>query len=181
LVLFRPARRCALCVLALSPNSTTPTIGASGAIFGLLVAFAMVFPEAVIYLYLWFCESLAGRRLFAFIEFFAGLSGGGTGLGRFAHLGGMATGICICGRETSSLEDLASHFAACASGCAKVPSFGKRRPVVFHEITDDLVKEVDAILRKNPSRRRRQPHARKTDYGAVLETQTLEMCLRCYC
>src|SRR5258708_1545891 len=41
----------AACVLLLSPHSNVPTIGASGAIFGLLVAFAMVFPEAVLYLY----------------------------------------------------------------------------------------------------------------------------------
>src|SRR5262245_24628574 len=34
-------------VLLLSPHSVVPTIGLSGAIFGLLVAFAMVFPESV--------------------------------------------------------------------------------------------------------------------------------------
>ncbi|WP_146751209.1 rhomboid family intramembrane serine protease, partial [Pseudomonas aeruginosa] len=83
----------ALCVLLLSPHSLTPTIGASGAVFGLLAAFAIVFPEAVLYLYFVIpVKAWQAVILFAFIEFFAGLSGGGMGLGRFAHLGGMATG-----------------------------------------------------------------------------------------
>src|SRR3989338_6571450 len=35
----------------IEPFSMAPTIGASGGIYGLLVAFAMIFPESVIYLY----------------------------------------------------------------------------------------------------------------------------------
>ena len=37
--------------LALAPHSGIPVIGASGAVYGLLVAFAMLYPDAVVYLY----------------------------------------------------------------------------------------------------------------------------------
>src|SRR5688572_1522212 len=82
-----------LCVLALSPTSSIPTIGASGAVFGILVAFAKAFPQAVLYLYFMVpVKAWQAVALFGFIELFAGLNGGGAGLARFAHLGGMLTG-----------------------------------------------------------------------------------------
>jgi membrane associated rhomboid family serine protease len=132
-----------LCVLALSPHSSVPTIGASGAIFGLLVAFAMVFPDAVLYLYFLVpVKAWQAVALFAFIEFFAGIEGGGAGMARFAHLGGMATGyLFLRSGELISLRGGIRRFFS-----RFVPA--KRPPVEFHEVTDDLVKEVDRILEK---------------------------------
>jgi len=93
---FVCAAGAALCVLALSPNSTTPTIGASGAIFGLLVAFAMVFPEAVIYLYFVVpVKAWQAAALFAFIEFFAGLSVRRNGPWTFCPSGRYGNGLFV--------------------------------------------------------------------------------------
>src|SRR5690349_2690728 len=59
-------------VLILAPHSPAPTIGASGAVFGLIVAFAMLFPEAVLYMYFLIpMKAWQAAILFAFIEFFA--------------------------------------------------------------------------------------------------------------
>jgi membrane associated rhomboid family serine protease len=138
----------AFCVLLLSPDSQVPTLGASGAIFGLLTAFALVFPDAVLYLYLIVpVKAWQAVVLFGLIEFFAGMSGGGTGLGRFAHLGGMITGFLYLKsgelgalrrfRPLDNLSDKVRHLVQ-----------RKRKPVIFHEVTDDLVKEVDRILEK---------------------------------
>ncbi len=83
----------ALLTLGLSPHSTLPVVGASGSVYGLLVAFAMLYPDAVIYLY--FLIPISARNmaiLFAVIEFFAGVSHSTPMVARFAHLGGMATG-----------------------------------------------------------------------------------------
>ncbi len=77
----------------LSFNSTVPTIGASGAIFGVLVAFAMMFPDRPIYLY--FLLPIKAKYLvifFAVIELFASFQHTSDGIGHFAHLGGMVIG-----------------------------------------------------------------------------------------
>jgi len=79
--------------VALGPHSTVPVIGASGAIYGILVAFAMLYPDAVVYLYFFIPVKAAYMALiFGAIEFFTGVSGANTGIANFAHLGGMVTG-----------------------------------------------------------------------------------------
>ncbi len=79
--------------IILSPHSMNPVIGASGAIYGLLVAFAMIYPDAVVYLYFLIPVKAAHMAiLFGLIEFFAGATHATPGIARFAHLGGMITG-----------------------------------------------------------------------------------------
>jgi membrane associated rhomboid family serine protease len=77
----------------LSFNSNIPTIGASGAIFGILVAFALMFPDRLIYLY--FLIPIKAKYLVAFfavLEFMASFRYTSDGIGHFAHLGGMIVG-----------------------------------------------------------------------------------------
>jgi len=77
----------------LSFNSHIPTIGASGAIFGILVAFAMMFPDRPIYLY--FLFPIKAKYLvifFVVIEFLASFRHTSDGIGHFAHLGGIVIG-----------------------------------------------------------------------------------------
>ena len=71
------------------------TVGASGAIYGLLLAFGMMFPNAMIYLYFfvpikakWFVIG------YAVIELVSGFIGGGN-VAHFAHLGGMLFGLIL--------------------------------------------------------------------------------------
>jgi membrane associated rhomboid family serine protease len=139
----------ALCVLALSPHSTTPTIGASGAIFGLLVAFAMIFPEAVLYLYFVVpVKAWQAAILFGFIELFAGMEGGGQGYARFAHLGGMATGYLYLRFEDFFTIRTHGVFRRVGGWFRRMPQPKRKTSIEFHEVTDDLVKEVDRILEK---------------------------------
>ncbi|OGC75638.1 MAG: hypothetical protein A2145_04310 [candidate division Zixibacteria bacterium RBG_16_40_9] len=80
--------------VVLSWNSIVPTIGASGAIFGILVAYAMMFPDRLIYVY--FLFPVKAKYLvifFAVIEFLASLRHTSDGIGHFAHLGGMLIGF----------------------------------------------------------------------------------------
>lgn len=80
---------------AVSMNSSIPTIGASGAIFGILLAFGMLFPNRPILLY--FILPIPAKYLvilFGFIEVVAVAGGGrGDGIARFAHLGGLLFGF----------------------------------------------------------------------------------------
>ena len=79
--------------VALAPGSNAPIIGASGAVYGLLVAFAMLYPDAVIYLYFFFPVKAAHMAiLFGLIEFFASATNATPGVARFAHLAGMLIG-----------------------------------------------------------------------------------------
>jgi membrane associated rhomboid family serine protease len=79
--------------VAITPHSTIPSLGASGAIYGILAAFAALFPEAVVYLY--FLIPLTAKQLvllFAGLEFLSGFSNAGSKVANFAHLGGLLTG-----------------------------------------------------------------------------------------
>ncbi|MCP4634225.1 MAG: rhomboid family intramembrane serine protease [candidate division Zixibacteria bacterium] len=77
-----------------SINSPVPVIGASGAVYGILVAYAMLFPNRVIYLYMLF--PIKAKYLvmgFAIIEFLSTMQQAGDGVAHFAHLGGMLVGF----------------------------------------------------------------------------------------
>lgn len=68
-----------------------PTVGASGGIYGLLLAFAMTFPRAIITPLIPPIPMRApvAVAVFAAIELFSGITGTAAGVAHFAHLGGM--------------------------------------------------------------------------------------------
>jgi membrane associated rhomboid family serine protease len=75
-----------------------PTIGASGAVFGILLAFGMLFPNAP--LYLWFIPIPIKAKYFVvgygLIELYLGFANRvGDNVAHFAHLGGMLFGIFL--------------------------------------------------------------------------------------
>ncbi|MCQ2344408.1 MAG: rhomboid family intramembrane serine protease [Paludibacteraceae bacterium] len=73
------------------------TVGASGALFGVLLAFGWLFPQAS--LYMLFIPIPIPARIFvgiyAVIELLSGISGAGDGVAHFAHLGGMLFGAIL--------------------------------------------------------------------------------------
>lgn len=73
----------------------TPTVGASGAIYGLLLAFGMMFPNAILYIYA--AIPIKAKYLvliFIATELLLGfLNSGGDNVAHFAHLGGMLVGL----------------------------------------------------------------------------------------
>ena len=77
-------------------KSRMMTVGASGAIFGLLLGFAFVFPNMPLYLF-FIPVPIKARYMvigYAVLEFFFGVQGGGT-IAHFAHLGGMLFGLAM--------------------------------------------------------------------------------------
>ena len=72
------------------------TVGASGAIYGLLLAFGMMFPNSMIYLY--FIMPIRAKWFvigYAVIELLTGVFSTGDHVAHFAHLGGMLVGLII--------------------------------------------------------------------------------------
>jgi len=80
--------------IAFTPTSHMPTIGASGAIFGLLLAYGVLFPNNLILLYFFIpIKAKYFVILFAALEFLMSRSYTSDGVAHFAHLGGMAVGL----------------------------------------------------------------------------------------
>jgi membrane associated rhomboid family serine protease len=77
-------------------GSVYPTVGASGGLFGLLLAFAMMFPNRVILLF--FVIPMKARYLvllYGLLELYQGVYVMNSGIAHFAHLGGMLGGLLM--------------------------------------------------------------------------------------
>lgn len=74
-----------------------PTIGASGAVYGILLAFGMMFPNREIMLLFPPIPMKAKYfvALFGVIELISGISRADSGVAHFAHLGGMLVGFIL--------------------------------------------------------------------------------------
>lgn len=87
----------AAAMTAIHTMKMTPTVGASGAIYGVLMGYAMLYPDAVLSLLIppvsmkakWFV------LIFAAIELITGVTGTGGGIAHFAHLGGLIFGFLL--------------------------------------------------------------------------------------
>ena len=74
-----------------------PTVGASGAIYGLLLAYGMMFPNNVLQ-FIFPPIALKAKWMviiFGAIELLSGLTGRGGNVAHFAHLGGMIFGLIL--------------------------------------------------------------------------------------
>ena len=78
-------------------GSSQPTIGASGGVFGLLLAFGMAFPNRMILLIIPPIPMKAKYMvvLMGVIELTIGISGAENRIANFAHLGGMLFGFLL--------------------------------------------------------------------------------------
>lgn len=72
------------------------TVGASGAVYGILLAFGMLFPNTRIFVF--FVLPVKAKFLvigYAILELMAGLGSTNDGIAHFAHLGGMIFGFLL--------------------------------------------------------------------------------------
>lgn len=145
----------AFSVLLYSLTGPTIMVGASGAIFGLLVAFALNWPDAKIFLYFvfpvpakWFVAALGAFTLLSTVQ------GSADGVAHWAHLGGLVTGFVYLryGERISRLAHRMLYKERPA------PTRGrKRRPAPpppppssrrRRRVDGDSLDEVDRILDK---------------------------------
>lgn len=85
---------CQLLFMALMPDTAGPTLGASGGVYGLLLAYAMLFPRERVMLLIPPIPMSARTLVIVFgaLSLLMGMTGTGGGIAHFAHLGGMLFG-----------------------------------------------------------------------------------------
>ena len=77
------------------PQDFYPTLGASGGVFGLLLAFAILYPHATIMVYLVPLPARVAVVGYMILELFLGVTGTQAGVAHFAHLGGGVIGFAL--------------------------------------------------------------------------------------
>lgn len=83
-----------LTVVLVNPSSPAATLGASGAIYGILLAFGMLFPDRPIFI--WFVFPIPAKyfvMIFGGIAFLSAISRPGDTISHVAHLGGLVFGF----------------------------------------------------------------------------------------
>ena len=131
----------------MSGNPAIPTVGASGAVFGILLAYGLYFPNRQILL--WFVFPMSARTLvilFAVLELVMGVQNPHSGIARFAHLGGMLVGFVYLKRNQIvwKAKQLLAQRAQSSQG--RRPSH--RDPVRSSEEEAKRKAEIDRILQK---------------------------------
>ena len=91
------AALCQLVVISLAGGPPIPTVGASGALFGLLLAFGIYFPRRMVMLIIPPIPMPARVFVIVFggLELLFGVTGTADGVAHFAHLGGMLGGWLV--------------------------------------------------------------------------------------
>ena len=87
-----------LCTVVFTPYQFIPIIGASGSIYGLLLAFGWLFPNRSIYVY--FLLPIPAKYfviIYGLIELFSSMGGTGGGVAHLTHLGGLLFGLIYMG------------------------------------------------------------------------------------
>jgi len=132
-------------------------IGASAAVYGVMLAFAMAWPEAPIYV--WGIFPVKAKWLVAFlflVTFTSAFGGAGGGVAHFAHLGGFMAGFLYLKtdwRAARAVQSLGKavrmrRFAIVPRNGAKRESSDRRRQVEAEAQDDSMLDAVDRVLDK---------------------------------
>jgi membrane associated rhomboid family serine protease len=124
-----------------------PIIGASGAVFGVMIAFAHFWPHTQIYIFgILPLEARVAVILMALVSLYSGLQGSRSGVADFAHLGGFVAGWLYVKWFDARLGT--KRFRAKAAPAVakdKLLNWKRVDPKSVHEVNRD---EVNRILDK---------------------------------
>lgn len=125
------------------PNSQIPIIGASGAIYGLLLAFALMYPNRIVYFnFLIPIKVKYFVMIFAAIELFSSMGNGGDGVAHFTHLSGMIFGyLYLLWRDRKKKKTPSKRFKIVWNSKSKNP----KKTHVFRNEKDELQSLLNRI------------------------------------
>ncbi len=130
-----------LAQLFIAPLFSVPafTIGASGAVFGVMIAFALMFPDRLIFL--WFLIPIKAKYLIGFLfvlEIFW-IGDAGSDVAHLAHLGGAIAGFIFIMLDKKTDVTLKHMFNKSYYRTSEKP------PNIFSEITERFRKKDDEV------------------------------------
>ena len=131
-----------LCNALLTPGSHSAIIGASGAVYGLLAAYGLLFPNSLIYI--WGLVPLRAKYLvliFGGIEFVSTIRPGVSPVAHLVHLGGMIIGVIYL-----RWGSIFFWFKRRASDWERNREYAERKH--RFESEENLRREVDDLLDK---------------------------------
>ena len=131
-----------LITVLFSLSSTNPVVGASGAIYGVLLAYGLLFPNRLVYLY--FLIPIKVKYLVILIgaiAFFSSLNPGNSNISHLTHLSGMVIGFIYL--RSSINWNTINHFVIHRKDEIKRHYEDKK-----NEKREALKLQVDAILDK---------------------------------
>src|SRR4051812_9925885 len=99
----------AITTVLLAPNSIVTTIGASGAIYGILLAYGLLFPDRIIVFIIFQIPAKYFVMILGTIEFFSSVTGTGGGVAHVAHLGGLLVGFLYL-RGSKVIPDVRARY-----------------------------------------------------------------------
>lgn len=157
------------------------TVGASGAVYGILLAFGMTFPEERIFIFPLPIPIKAKFFVagYAVIELLAALGRSGDGIAHFAHLGGMLFGLLLIlhwrgprggsgfggntwGNGRNRFSDFFRQFTAPRRPRMKVYMGGKHKDDLDYNARQrEKSEEIDRILQK----------VKRSGYGSLTEDE----------
>lgn len=132
-----------ICSIIFAFNSLSAVVGASGAIFGLLVAYAVMFPESIILLFFIFPMKMKHAVIIlAAINLLGALSTAGSGIAYIAHLSGGVFGYLYLKNGWIKMKLAHFDFSLVRKKWKKRTNDLKQKQI------NDLDKQVDLILDK---------------------------------
>jgi len=122
----------------------TGTVGASGAIYGLLLAYAMYFPHRTIILFIFPLPARIAVGILGAIALFSSMNGS-SGIAHTAHLGGLAFGyLYLQSLRSRPLDELKYRYLRWKMGRArsKFDVYSGGRPMTDEEWKSDWEKHI---------------------------------------
>ena len=138
--------------LLVAPMFTTvgPTIGASGAVYGVLLAFGMMFPDRPIYIY--FLLPIKAKYFVVMYMAFEVFSVGSMdGVAHFAHLGGALVGFIYLMSDGYSFGSAFRSPKSESNIFSSFSGFGKKQPPAdqyYSNVTDAKIYDLTDHVKK---------------------------------
>lgn len=153
-----------------------PTIGASGAVFGLLLAFGLLFPDAVILLF--FFIPIRAKYLvvlYGALEFYLLWSSGGQStISHVGHIGGLVFGIIYFLFDRRRRVEFKSKIRRAQwNARAKTNEVVPRREKASREELEDILRRV----KENGSNAITDDEFQKVRYLQILNSDMKELCV----
>jgi membrane associated rhomboid family serine protease len=108
-----------------------PTLGASGAVYGVLIAFALMFPDRYIFLYFFIPVKAKYLVIFLILMDVMLLRSAGSNVAHLAHLGGALIGFLFIMFDKNTQVSLKNKFSSLRSS-----GFSSSGPSVFDSFKD---------------------------------------------